>query len=104
MAFSDDLLSLAKLNIEAAEIAALDRSRALLVQRVFNNATATDGSIIGNYRSKQHVALRRSLGRQVSQKDLELFGDLRRSIIRGKSMGKNVIGFSTNMADRKSVV
>lgn len=79
---------------ERAEVAALQVMQAEMTFRIFNDGKAADGSDIGTYRSDSHKRIRRNRGRQTSYKDLELDGDLRRSIVRGTSSGQNVIGFT----------
>lgn len=81
---------------ERAQISSLSRLEGEIKQRIFNRGEAADGTAIGNYRSRQHIGRRQSTGRQTAYKDLELSGELRRSIQIGKSGGKNSLGFTTD--------
>ena len=80
------------------EIAALSSLQGLYIQRIFNDRKATDGSSLGKYLSRSHIAKRKAAGRQTAEKDLEFQGDLRRSIKIGTSNGINVMGFVTDMS------
>jgi len=80
------------------EIAALSSVIGLYLQRIHNKGEASDGSPIGIYESLGHIKKRQELGRQISKKDLELHGNLRRSVKIGVSEGKNVIGFDVDLS------
>ncbi len=64
--------------------------------RIFNEGKATDGSLIGRYRSLSYKKAREAKGRQTGYKDLEFFGDLRRSLTVGTNGDEFVFGFATD--------
>jgi hypothetical protein len=64
--------------------------------RVFNNGQDINGSQIGEY-SKSYAEYRRSKGRQTATVDLQLFGNLRKSIITTRIKG----GWSVKFANAK---
>jgi hypothetical protein len=80
------------------EIAALSSLQGLFLQRIHNDRQTTSGSSLGQYRSAQHKKKRVEAGRQVGEKDLEFYGNLRRSVKIGTSGGKNVMGFDNDMS------
>jgi hypothetical protein len=80
------------------EIAALSSLQGLYLQRIHNDRKATDGSSLGQYRSIQYKKKRQAKGRQVGEKDLEFYGDLRRSVKIGKSGNNNVMGFDRDLS------
>ena len=86
------------LHVNDYEIAGLSELAGLYKRRIHNNGEATDGSKIGNYKSAQYKAFRVLQNRQVSYKDLELYGDLRRSEQIGVSNGRNVFGFTRDLS------
>lgn len=64
-----------------------------LRRRIFNDGKATEGSGIGEYNNLPYRKYRERRGRQVSYVDLELSGDLRRSITTGVAGKDVVLGF-----------
>lgn len=78
------------------EIAALSSLQGLFLQRIHNDRQTTIGASLGQYRSAQHKKKRVKAGRQVGEKDLELLGNLRHSVVLGTSGGHNVMGFSND--------
>lgn len=66
--------------IESIDAGAI-KARQLLLERVFEEHETVDGTPFGKYKSKSYRAYRRSVGRQVAEKDLELTGNLLRSIV-----------------------
>lgn len=61
-------------------VASLNESVGLMKQRIFTFGLDSEKNKIGNYISIAYRKLRRKYGRSVEKKDLEMFGDLRRSI------------------------
>ncbi len=80
------------------EIAALSSLQGLFLQRIHNDRKTTSGMSLGQYRSIQYKKKRVDAGRQVDEKDLELYGNLRRSVKIGMSGGNNVMGFDNDMS------
>jgi len=80
------------------EIAALHELQGRMIQRIFNDRKASDGSSLGKYLSESYKKKRKAAGRQTAVKDLEFHGDLRKSIKIGTSSGKNVLGFVTDLS------
>lgn len=66
--------------------------------RIFNEGKASDSSLIGRYRSLSYKKAREAKGRQTGYKDLEFFGDLRRSLTVGTNGEDFVFGFATDKA------
>lgn len=74
---------------------------AQMQNRVFNQGKDIQGSQIGEY-SPAYAEYRRSIGRQTAKVDLQLFGDLKRSVIQTRIKGGYAIKFAnqtqTNIA------
>ena len=72
-------------NIENLVIESLNmgaqQAESLIDERVFNKNLTIDGTSFGKYNSKDYIEYRLSLGLQVAEKDLQLFGNLVKSII-----------------------
>ena len=64
------------LGLEAAAI----QADTFISTRVFVEHKTTDGTPFGGYKSKSYKKYRASLGRQINNKDLQLTGDLLKSI------------------------
>ena len=73
---------------------ALSRGEAEMKRRIFNDGKASDGTLIGSYRSDSHIAKRRARGRQIVKKDLQFEGDLIRSLQVGREGKAVVLGFT----------
>lgn len=78
------------------QLVAMKRGEAEMKLRIFDEGRSTNGASLGNYRSESHKRKRVRRGRQIASKDLELEGDLRRSITTGQQDGKAVLGITTN--------
>lgn len=63
-----------------ALVAGLNAAMGLMKRRIFNQSLAADGSSLGLYISKPYKRKRENAGRQVTRKDEEFNGSLRRSI------------------------
>jgi hypothetical protein len=85
-------------NSSKYEIAALSSLQGLYIQRIFNDRKATDGTSLGKYKSISHIIKRKAAGRQTAEKDLEFYGNLRKSIKIGTSGNLNVMGFVTDIS------
>ena len=66
--------------VEFAIDAGLVELDAQFSNRVWNLNEDVNGNKFGKYKSKSYADYRSSLGRQTTDKDLQLFGDLKRSI------------------------
>ena len=53
----------------------------LMAERIFTKNQSIDGTSFGKYNSKDYIEYRLSLGRQVNEKDLQLTGNLLKSIV-----------------------
>lgn len=87
----------ALLQVSRFEIAALKTVERLIKSRVHNDGKQTSGAPIGKYVSRQHIKKRVAKQRQVGYVDLQLYGDLIKGYTVGKSSGKNVFGFLTDL-------
>ncbi len=70
------------LGLEAAAI----QAKSFLEVRVFAENKTTSGMPFGTYNSESYKAYRKSLGKQVVKKDLQLTGDLKNSIKQNENM------------------
>lgn len=92
-------------SVPDAEIAALQRIEGEMKTRIFGNGQATDGSKLGTFSvprigdySRAHGRKRQRAGRRITPKDLEFYGDLRRSIGVGVNGPNTVLGFQYDKA------
>lgn len=60
--------------------AGLNAGMGVMKRRIFNQSLAANDQNLGKYFSKGYAAKRKNAGRQISKKDLEFTGSLRRSI------------------------
>jgi hypothetical protein len=73
----------------------------MMKKRIFNRGAATDGSKIGQYKSKSHIKKRKEYGAQTSYVDLQMSGDtLMKSLQVGKSGSDTVLGFTRGKSDK----
>ena len=91
-----DIIRRVRRNAGRVQLSAMKRAEGELKLRVFTNGEAADGSKLGPYKSEQHKRKRAQRGRQTANKDLNLEGDLFRSVITGEQNGKAVLGIATN--------
>lgn len=91
---STDFLDRIERNSEKASFTALNRISAEMQNRIFTDGKATDLTPLGQY-SPKYAKYRRQNNRQDDYKDLEVYGDLRRSIQVGVSGKKYALGFAT---------
>ena len=63
-----------------ALVAGLNAGMGVMKRRIFNQSLDAAGVSLGPYYSEQHERDRKSKGRQIGRKDLELNGTLRRAI------------------------
>lgn len=76
-------LEKAKINpadVQDMMTSALNSSMALMKRRIFNVNEDVEGKNFGKYVSKSYKKRRKAKGRQVAKKDLEMTGQLRKSI------------------------
>lgn len=59
--------------------AGIDEIDAHISNRIFNANEDVDGNSFGKYKSEAYKKFRKSLGRDIGQKDLQLFGNLKKS-------------------------
>lgn len=89
--------------INQAEVAALNYIHGRLGVRVFNAGKKADDSQIGQYKRKAYIAYRKAKNRQVAFVDLQLTGDMRRSIRVAKSDdNSNALGFISDAEAAKA--
>lgn len=86
------------------QVVALKRLEGEIKRRIFNDGRATNGILIGHYRSRLWRQERIRRGRQVQYKDLEFEGDMRRSMTVGKTNTRNnAFGFTRDSERLKAV-
>ena len=68
--------ALAQVSVEIA----LQELYADMSVRIFEDNLTVNGTSFGGYESEEYAALRASLGRQAGTKDLQVYGNLRRSM------------------------
>ena len=91
-----DILSGEKL--KEIQFPALKLAEGSISLRIFNEGKASDNKLIGKYNSASYKKYRKSRRRQTGYKDLELDGDLRRSLTVGTNKKDFVFGFATDRA------
>ena len=91
-----DILSGEKL--KEIQFPALKLAEGSISLRIFNEGKASDDKLIGKYNSVGYKKYRKSRRRQTKYKDLELEGDLRRSLTVGTNKKDFVFGFATDKA------
>ena len=89
-------------------VAPLEFARGEMLFTIHNEATATDGSPIGQPKAakpphigvygRAHGRRRARRGRQTDRKDLELNSDLRNSVVLGETDGMPSVGFDNSKA------
>ena len=73
--------------------AGIDEIDAHISNRIFNTNEDVDGNSFGKYKSEAYKKFRKSLGRDIGQKDLQLFGNLKKSF--QKNYPKHQLEFNT---------
>lgn len=73
--------------------AGIDEVDAHISNRVFNANEDINGNPFGKYKSEAYKKFRKSLGRDIGQKDLQLFGNLKKSF--QKNYPKHQLEFNT---------
>lgn len=88
-------------NGENASMVALKSFEGEVKRRIHNTGRRGDGMMIGRYRSAYWKAKRRAAGRQIEYVDLEMTGELRRSLTTGHIRGGAVLGFDNDQEKEK---
>lgn len=86
------ILTALKFQKNRIQTVAFNNLKGEIVRRIFNRATATDGTPIGNYQPSTKK-FRNEIGRRIDTVDLEITGTLRRSIVVGTDGQDVVFGF-----------
>lgn len=73
---------------------AVEESQTIIQERVFNDNKQVDGSSLGQYKSDSYKKWRESKGLQVKVRDLQVNGDLMRSIKANTSIDNYSLEFS----------
>lgn len=100
--FADKLNRLGTSMAEIIDIsvdAGIDQLDADLTERVFNENADIFGQTFGKYKSEAYKALRLKLGRQIANKDFQLFGNLKKSIFR--NYDKKQLEFNSQLQAEK---
>lgn len=63
----------------------IEQAKSMLLNRVFEENTNASGVSFGKYTSKSYIEYRKKRGRQTSKVDLQLEGNLLKSIVVGKT-------------------
>lgn len=78
--------------LDTAIDAGLYELDAQIQQRIFNENEDINGGSFGRYKSKAYEKYRKKLGRDISKKDLQVFGNLKKSIT--KNYKENQLEFN----------
>lgn len=76
---------------------AVQSIHSFMQQRIFQDGSDSNNRPLGKY-SPKYAEYRKDLGRQIDNKDLNLFGNLERSFQVGLLNDESVIGFSNRKA------
>lgn len=88
-------------NGEKASMVALKSFEGEVKSRIHNQGRDSSGLSIGQYQSEYWKAKRRAAGRQIGYVDLEMTGELRRSLTTGQIRGGAVLGFDSDQEREK---